>query len=115
MIESSQSTRKYEPGEVYLVAGKKGYQLAKVLAVDPGIVHIRLYRNVFPQRPSDIDLDTLELGSIQDPDGFGMGHLPLKYESFAAWGPQYFRRVLVREDELDGYRMWKDVGGGVWD
>jgi hypothetical protein len=115
MSEPSEPQRKYQPGDVYLVPGQKGYQVAKVLAVDPGIVHIRLYKNVFPQRPSDIDLGTLVLGSIDDPDGFGMGHVPLKYETFAAWGPQYFRRVLVREDELDGYRMWKEASGGVWE
>jgi len=104
----------YKAGELYLVADEKGYQVAKVLAVEPGIVHIRLYKNAFRERPSEIDLEKLELGRIDDPDGFGMGHVPLKPETFSGWGPELFMVGTVQPEELDGYNVWKGSNGGVW-
>jgi len=106
--------REYSPGEVYLIPGEKGYTVAKVLVVDPDLVHIRLYKNVFPQRPTHIDLSTLKLGGIDDPDGFGIGHLPLTRSTFSSWHPELLTRTAVAPDELDGYNQWKQSRGGVW-
>jgi hypothetical protein len=81
------SRNEYKQGDVYSVQDKRGFRIAKILVVDPNAVHIRLYKNVFLQRPEHIDLKTLNLGTINDVDGFGVGHLPLSRSEFSSWGP----------------------------
>lgn len=78
---------RYLAGELYSVGYEKGFRVVKVLAADDQLVHVRLYKNLFPSRPSAIDESKLTLGKIDDPDGFGMGHLPLSRDGFRAWQP----------------------------
>ena len=50
------------PGDLYSVEGEaKNYKVAKVLVVDSDAVHIRLYKNSFMERPSNVDPSTLSL------------------------------------------------------
>ena len=71
------------PGDLYSVEGEaKNYKIAKVLVVDSNAVHIRLYKNTFQKRPSSVDPGTLSIGSVRDPNGFGMDHMPLSRSSF---------------------------------
>jgi hypothetical protein len=102
-------------GGVYSVTDEDGgYRIAKLLVHDGGVCHIRLYKQTFSTRPSKVDPQTLSLGTPDDADGFGMGHLPLREASFHAWDPVLISTVPVRQDELDGYKMWKESGGGVF-
>jgi hypothetical protein len=77
-------------------------------------VHIRLYKNFFATRPTIIDQSKLTLGTIDDPDGFGMGHLPVSRDQFRAWHPVFITKTAVQKDELEGYELWKESNGGVW-
>lgn len=95
-------------------SGEGGYVIAKVLARDSGIVHIRLYKERFEWRPERIDTKSLTLGTVHDEDGCGIGHLPLEEGVFGSWGPVIIRREPVVEEELEGYRMWEESGGGAW-
>lgn len=90
------------------------FGVAKVLAIDGGAVHVRLYKNRFPSRPKEVDPSTLSLGSIDEAGGGGIGHLPLSPEGFAAWRPVFIMQSSVSEEELEGYKLWKESGGGVW-
>jgi hypothetical protein len=102
-------------GGLYSVLGdENSFSVAKVLVVDDKGIHIRLYKQKFPSRPESVDEGTLTLGSIHDSDGFGMGHLPLAREAFWRMEPQLIQVSTVKEDELDGYREWKQAGGGVF-
>jgi hypothetical protein len=85
-----------------------------VLALDPGIVSIRIYKQRFPARPENVGPSQLVVGTIHDTDGFGIGHMPLATSTFASWEPRLIRRAEVSESELDGYRYWKESGGGVF-
>jgi hypothetical protein len=58
----------------------------KVLAVDHSAIHVRLYKNRFTNRPQSVDTRELSLGSIDDPDGFGVGHLPLSHSTLCRLG-----------------------------
>jgi hypothetical protein len=111
-------TTKAEPvraGALYSVNGGEGYfQVAKVLVTDATGVHIRLYRNRFETRPKDVDLLSLQLGSIHDRDELGMGHVPLTHRTFEAWQPVYLADSSVTEDELEGYREWESAKGGYF-
>ena len=91
------------------------YRVAKVLAVDEHAVHVRVYKQRFRQPPTSIEPDDLTLGSIDDPDGFGVGHLPLSRDELALWGPSLITTARVDDEELEGYRMWaEDPDAGVF-
>ena len=94
--------------------GKGNYRVAKLLALDDSAVHIRLYKNKYPSRPQTVDSSTLSLGAIHDKDGFGMGHLPLSRKAFADWQPVFIFQSSVTDEELEGYKMWKENHGGVF-
>jgi hypothetical protein len=101
-------------GGLYSVREAEMFRVAKVLALDRG-VHIRIYKPRYVNRPVHVDLADLTLGTIHDPDGFGIGHLPINRRTFKAWEPKLIRVDDVDESELDGYRMWRDDKGGVFD
>ena len=103
------------PGALYSVDDGAGhFRVAKVLAVDEGGVHIRLYKNKFGVRPVQVDVSILDLGSIHDPDGFGMGHMPLAYAAYLTWEPVFLMGTGLDENELEGYRYWQDAQGGYF-
>lgn len=103
------------PGDLYSVEGEaKNYKIAKVLVVDSNAVHIRLYKNTFPERPSNVDPGTLSVGSLRDPDGFGMDHMPLSRSSFNRWHPRYMTHTSVTDDELQAYKQWKKSNGSLF-
>lgn len=102
-------------GGYYSIMDGDDFGIAKVVKIDPEIVHVRIYKQHFSQRPRAIDPAQLTLGSIDDADGFGMGHLPLRTQTFAAREPVFITHSPVAADELQGYNMWKDAGGGVWE
>ena len=47
-------------------AREAGYAIIKILAVDAGGLHVRLYKERFPTVPDDLDRATLSLGGLQD-------------------------------------------------
>lgn len=104
----------FEGGYYSIIDGDE-FAIAKVLKIDPEIVHVRIYKQHFSQRPRAIDPARLTLGTIDDDDGFGMGHLPLRTQTFAEREPVFITHLPVSEHELQGYSMWKDAGGGVWE
>ena len=105
----------FQVGGLYSVEyGDGTYRVAKVLAVEKAGVHVRLYKNEWKERPQNVDPSVLSLGSVNDGDGFGMGHLPLTAKGFAAWKPALLSKEAVSKDELEGYEMWKEGGGGFW-
>lgn len=101
-------------GALYITGVTGPFEILKVLKVEPGIVHIRIYKNKFDQVPGKIDLGSLMLGTIHDKDGFGVGHLPLSDQEFSSWKPRFLQSALVLPEELDGYEIWKTSKGGVW-
>jgi hypothetical protein len=102
-------------GGVYSIDNGDGsFGVAKLLVVDEAAAHIRVYKNRFTQRPTQVQPSELTLGSINDPDGFGMGHLPLQRDTFLLWKPKLIAVTSVTDEELDGYKMWKEAGGGLF-
>ena len=87
--------------------GDGKFGIIKVLVMEPEIAHIKIYKNKFATRPSKIDLKTLSMGSINDKDGFGIGHTPLSRKGFEEWKPVVIANEKVSEEELEGYRIWK--------
>ena len=88
------------------------YSIVKILKVENETLHVRLYRNEFKERPLTIDPATLILGTLDDDETPGIGHLPLSRETFDFWKPFLITTEAVSEDELEGYLVWKDSGAG---
>lgn len=103
----------FKVGGLYSISWEEGaYRVVKVLAVGQGCVHIRLYKNKFSERPQTIDPSALRLGPYNDPEGISIGHMPASQKSFIGMRPQFILQTTVREDELDGYEIWKKDAGG---
>ena len=100
-------------GGLYYSKNEDGtFTVMKVLAVDEFAVHLRSYANTFTEAPSDVDPAVLTLGSIDSPDGFGIGHFPLTKDGFLNDNPVFIKQVPVAEDELEGYRFYlEDMKG----
>jgi hypothetical protein len=109
----SKPENQWQVGGLYSISNAEGqYVIAKVLAIDPGVVSVRIYKQTFPDRPRQIDPSTLSLGSLSEGPEFGIGHLPLKPEAFKERAPVFIMKVEVHDDELEGYRTWrKSIAG----
>ena len=102
-------------GGLYAVEDGGGkFAIVKLLVVEKEGVHVRLYKNKFESRPTTVDPATLSLGSVKDPNGGGIGHLPITHGNFRAWQPSLIGDTVVTEEELEGYRMWRDGKGGYF-
>ena len=103
-------------GAYYSIIDGETFSVAKVLKLEPEIVHVRIYKQHFPQRPRSIDPAALTLGTIHDKDGFGIGHLPLRLATFMESDPIFLTHIDVKTEELEGYNPWKEsAGGGVFE
>src|SRR5262245_34098948 len=103
------NAQEVKAGALYSVEDGGGrYVIAKVLAVERGGVHVRLYKNTFASRPQKVEFKQLSL------DGGGLGHLPVTHKQFRAWRPAYVGASPVTNDELEGYRMWQEAKGGFF-
>lgn len=88
----------------------------KLLAVDRAGVHGRVYVQRFASRPADADAGELTLAplSLEGDQPFSIGHIPLSRGTFAGWEPVLMGERPVSDDELDGYRMWREENGGYF-
>lgn len=102
-------------GGIYSINGGDGkFGIAKILKVEPGIVHVCIYKNKYAARPISIKIGDLSVGKITDKDGYGIGHLPINTNAFSAWKAVLMMKAEVNADDLAGYKIWKASGGGVF-
>ncbi|NLH49618.1 MAG: hypothetical protein GX444_13605 [Myxococcales bacterium] len=102
-------------GGLYLLAEEDGtFGVLKILAVDRGGVHLRLYANHYKRKPKDLNPAVLRLSRDGWLDGSSYGHLPVGKESFRRWPIEFVRQESVSEEELEGYQIWKEEGGGYF-
>jgi hypothetical protein len=102
---------------VSVVTNDGGFGVIKVLAVDEGGVHARLYMQRFYRRPRAGDLGKLSTAPFgpAHANPFSIGHMPLSHSSFIGWQPEVITRgSAVEEEELEGYRMWQEAEGGYF-
>jgi len=105
----------FQVGGIYSTADSKGgYRIVKLLAREDGVCHVRVYKQKFQTRPTTVDVGSLSLGQAGDPDGFGMGHIPMREAGFLEWQPVLIIKTTVTPDELEGYKIWKESAGGVF-
>jgi hypothetical protein len=105
----SNQRKKLKAGAICTIDDGDGkFGVVKILVIDDEIAHIRIYKNKYDKRPVSIDLKTLSLGSINDKDGFGIGHTPLARKGFEDWKPVIITYEEVNKEELEGYEIWKE-------
>ncbi len=80
-------------------SGEGDFKAVKVLVVESGAVHVRLHENRWKERPDTIDPKKLEVA---------IGFVPLSEKGFLGWEPVLVLEEKVTEDELVGYRLWKE-------
>lgn len=115
LVACRKSAAELEVGGIYSINnGDEKYGIAKLLAYGDGICHVRIYAQKFESRPVTVEPSSLSLGQFDAPDGGGLGHLPLREAGFLQWKPVFITKSAVTPDELDGYNMWKDGGGGAF-
>lgn len=113
---SGSKPSKIVAGGYYYTKDAKGYQVIKVLKVEPSCVHIRVFKNLFASPPTIDDIPDLSINMTiddlkQEKITFGMAHLPLDPKGFIEENPILFATLPVTEDELEGYREWKSQSG----
>ncbi len=110
----TRSVQNFAAGDVCSVKYEDRFSVAKILAVNGDVFHVRLYKEKFVIRPQSVQIGALSLGSIDDPDGFGVGHVPLLGGTFGSWLPVRCQSDPVTDDELIWVIEWENSGGGVW-
>jgi TPR repeat protein len=87
------------------------YSVMKILKLEYGIAHVRMYSNRYPAIPVSLDESTLYLASIHaGPDErIGIGHTPVLEESVTFANAVLIQQSTVQDEELDGYRMWLEA------
>jgi len=109
MTLSCSNQPKIRAGSICTVENGDGkFGIVKILVIDDEIIHVKIYKNQFDKRPSKIDIKTLSVGTLNDKDGFGVGHAPLEKKGFYNWKPIEVGFETVTKDDLIGYEIWKD-------
>ncbi len=104
------------------------YAIKKVIAVDRAAIHVRMYSNRYAEAPTTVPegLELIGLGPdfleretrhepLQVPLNLGIGHYPQSRASFhGTTGLAFLGVEPVTPDELEGYEIWREAGGGVF-
>jgi len=95
------------PGNLCAVEWDEGdYRAVKILALEDGIVHVRLYADKFVERPFQVEPAELDRGVIHRV--FGIAHLPVSAEDFVGWLPGVVGHEAVQPEELVEYELWRE-------
>lgn len=117
LLGCSRSDVKLVEGGLYYTQNENNsYRVFKILKIDDGGVHVRLYSNQFLTPPTRVDESTLYMAGVdREPnETLGMGHAPISKQSFATWKAAFLQQSTVQDDELEGYKMWSDANGGYF-
>lgn len=104
-------------GGLYYTRQKDGsYSVFKLLKIDDGGFHVRLYSNQFPDPPRKVEESKLFMAGMdrKPNERLGMGHCPVSKNSFLGWGAIFIQQSTVSAEELEGYKMWLDAKGGYF-
>jgi hypothetical protein len=109
LFSCGKKTSDIKAGSICTIEDGEGkYGIVKVLVINSEEAHVKIYKNKYDKRPAQVDLKTLSLGSITDPDGFGIGHVPLERKGFDNWKPVEIAFEEVTKEDLEGYELWKN-------
>lgn len=96
---------------------------AKVLRTELLRVHLRIPADRWAARPptipagawSEAPMSLEPAGDLADTWPIPIGHYPVSWAGFRAAKPQFAGVTTLEDEELDGYRTWRDGRGGTFD
>ena len=96
-------------GGIYQYSNGNGtYSVIKILKVESGGVHVRLYSNLFDSPPTKIDESKLYLvgREAKANETIGQADAPWTSSSFSSKNPVFVQQSTVSAQELEGYNDW---------
>ncbi|HWC58228.1 MAG TPA: hypothetical protein VHC44_00935 [Verrucomicrobiae bacterium] len=108
-------TSSLKEGGFYSIKNDNGtYSVAKILKVESGGVHVKIYSNQFDSPPTQVDESKLYLAGVdhKPTETLGVADAPMKDDSFqTTYKPTFIQQGTVSPQELEGYNTWKKAGG----
>lgn len=95
-----------KPGDLFTVRDGDAFSVLKVLATDPGRVHVRQFGLRYPERPWTVKSSTL-LRNANEGNAKTFPHLPLDFQEFLRWEPSLLRSEPLTEEELKPMEVWR--------
>lgn len=87
----------------------------KILKLDEDVAHVRFYKLKSWLRPLSPARSIARLGVSAADRDFALGHVPLSRHLMEDWETRLLVVEEVEAEELEGYEMWKEADGGVFD
>ena len=104
-------------GGIYSVPHESSsYVVVKILKTDSIGVHLRLYSNVFNEKPEVVNEAELKVLSFNNELNLPAGaeHVAISHNSFNNWGASFVQQSEVSEEELIGFQEWFNAKGGFF-
>jgi len=111
---SSSKTGGLKEGGIYSFKNDNGtYSVLKILKVEGGGVHVKIYSNQFDSPPDKVDESKLYMAGVnhKDTETTSVADAPMKGETFANYHATFVQQGTVTPQELEGYNQWKKSGG----
>ena len=110
----SSKTGGLKEGGLYAFKADNGsYSVMKLLKVESGGVHVKIYSNQFDSPPTQVDESKLYLAGLNHkPDEtLGVADAPISGETFQNYKATFVQQSTVTPEELEGYNIWKKANG----
>ena len=104
-------------GGIYSVPHENNsYVVVKILKTDSIGVHLRLYSNVFNEKPKFINEAELIVLSFNNNLNLPAGaeHVAISHGSFKNWGVSFVQQSEVSDEELTAFQEWFNAKGGFF-
>ena len=114
LVGCSSKTGGLKEGGFYAFKNDNGsYSIMKLLKVEGGGVHAKVYSNQFDAPPTQVDESKLYIvGLAHKPnETLGSADVPMKGEIFQNYKATFVQQGTVTPEELEGYNQWKKAGG----
>ncbi len=98
-------------GGIYSVtSGKNEFSVVKIIALKEGVVHIRIYKDTYQDRPKTLDPNALTPGPMHDGKGpFSLGSLPFHLSKFLDRKPHFIIQTEVTANEQNHPTHWEQA------
>jgi hypothetical protein len=110
----SSKTSGLKEGGLYAFKADNGsYSIMKLLKVESGGVHVKIYSNQFDSPPTQVDESKLYLAGLNHKpnETLGVADAPISGETFQNYKATFVQQGTVTPEELEGYNTWKKAGG----
>ncbi|MCZ6875475.1 MAG: hypothetical protein O7G88_18445 [bacterium] len=98
-------------GGIYSVtSGKNEFSVIKIIALKEDIIHIRIYKDTYQDRPETLDPNALTPGPMHDGKApFSMGSLPFHLSKFLDRKPRFIMQTEVTDDKRNNPTQWQQA------